>query len=500
MLRTHKLQTFFNRLLALALLTLVVALPAHAQDDCRLSLRPCMCVTPAPGMVAWWTGDNTAEDLVGGNHGTLHNGVGYSSKGGKVGAAFVFDEDDDYVSAPAQGVPTGNAPRTVEAWVYTEPGSWARNTHTIFEYGVGVNRQAFGLDMDNYPFIQFYTWDDDLLVYTGAPEEGWMHVAATYDGTTLRVYVNGVERAQRDYPNGINTVPSDISIGRSAALGGASYLGRIDEASIYDHALTDAEIASIYRADSGGKCRYAVSGRITDDCGVALEGAAVTAQSARGTLTRSTTTDAQGNYAFSGLPGGASYVITPQAPAGLRGSFAPSFSAFDILSANQTADFFFRPFRRATSIPCLSRFDFVSDLDWVGTPINAYQEVHRDRSVGDYTGHPGNPITLNGIVYNKGLGVHANSEVIYNLGGEYSSFISDIGLDDELTANGGSVKFFVYADGRPLYSSGLMVSDSPTQTINVNVRGVYELKLVVTDAENGNISDHGDWANARLLR
>ncbi|HEX7315634.1 MAG TPA: NPCBM/NEW2 domain-containing protein [Pyrinomonadaceae bacterium] len=496
MRRTHKLHTFVNRLLALSLTALLISgvvLAARAQSLQSPLPRPRTCAAPATGMLAWWPGDGNAQDIKGGNDGILDEGAGYSI--GKVGAAFDFNGQTGFMSAGVRGLPVGNAPRTVETWVYTTADSWGHNRHTIFEYGESGFRRAFGIDMENYPEIEVYTFNDDLYVDTHAPLEGWLHVAATYENETLNVYVNGVLRGSKPYPGGIDTAPSKVAIGKSpAALNGATYLGRIDEVSIYDRALTPEEVGSIYSAGDAGKCRYSVSGRITDTCGVPLQDATVTVQS--GKLTRSTTTDADGNYLFRRLPGGGDYVITPQVPADQRGDFAPPFSAFASLSADQTADFFFRPFRRA--VMCTPPFDYVSDLEWVGTPINAYQEVHRDASVGDGQGHV-NPITLNGVVYPKGLGVHANSEVIYNLSERYSSFIADVGVDDEVTADG-SVVFLVIADGTVIYNSGPMFSDSATQTINVNVVGVRELRLKVTDAENGDRSDHADWANARLVR
>lgn len=497
MRRIHRLHTLVNRLLALSLTALLVAavvLPARSQGLQSPLPRPGTCAAPATGMVAWWPGDGTARDIKGGNDGILQEGAGYSI--GKVGAAFDFDGRSGFMSAGVRGLPVGDAPRTVETWVYTMADSWGHNTHTIFEYGESSFRRAFGIDMENYPQIEVYTYADDLFVDTGAPAEGWLHVAATYDETrTLRVYVNGVMRGIRQYPDGIDTAPSKVGIGKSpAALNGATYFGRIDEVGLYDRALTAEEVGSIYSAGDAGKCRYSVSGRITDTCGVATQDAAVMMQS--GKLIRSTTTDAEGNYTFGRLPGGGDYVITPQVPAGQRGDFAPSFSAFASLSANQTADFFFRPFRIA--IPCRSSFDFVSDLPWAGAIDNS-GEPRRDVSVN------GTPITLNGVVYSKGLGVHPlsnrPSEVTYNLWGGYSSFISDVGLDDETGAGGcGSVRFYVIGDGVTLYDSGNMVHNTATQTINVSVAGVQELKLRVTDAGDGFTCDHGDWANARLVR
>jgi hypothetical protein len=454
-------------------------------------------------MVAWWPGDGTTEDIKGGNDGILQEGAGYSL--GKVGAAFDFDGRSGFMSAGVRGLPVGNAPRTVETWIYTTADSWGHNIHTIFEYGESGDRRAFGIDMENYPQIEVYTFNDDLFVDTHAPLEGWLHVAATYDEAILSVYVNGVLRGSKPYPGGIATAPSKVGIGKSpAALNGATYYGRIDEVSIYDRALTPEEVASIYSAGDAGKCRYSVSGRITDTCGVPLQDATVTVQS--GKLTRSTTTDADGNYTLRWLPGGGDYVITPQVPADQRGDFAPPFSVFAGLSADQTADFFFRPFRRA--VVCTPPFDYVSDLEWVGAPVNFFRLPRRDGSHGDGVEGPEhfNPITLNGVVYAKGLGVHpydhGYSEITYNLGGRYSKFISDVGLDDEVDGGGGcgSVRFYVIADGVTLYDSGRMEGTTATQTVNVDVRGVQELKLKMTDADDNYFCDHGDWANARLMR
>ena len=43
----------------------------------------------------------------------------------------------------------------------------------------------------------------------------------------------------------------------------------------------------------------------------------------------------------------------------------------------------------------------------------------------------GHAITLNGVTYAKGLGTHAVSQIVYTIGGQYSTFASDVGIDDE---------------------------------------------------------------------
>lgn len=110
----------------------------------------------------------------------------------------------------------------------------------------------------------------------------------------------------------------------------------------------------------------------------------------------------------------------------------------------------------------------------------------------------GRTITLNGGPYGKGLGVHAVSDVRYNIDGQYSAFTSDIGVDDEVVSNA-SVVFQVYADGVKLYDSGIMTGSSQTKQVNVNISGKNTLQLVVTDAGNWISYDHADWANARIM-
>jgi hypothetical protein len=107
-------------------------------------------------------------------------------------------------------------------------------------------------------------------------------------------------------------------------------------------------------------------------------------------------------------------------------------------------------------------------------------------------------ITLAGITYQKGLGVHANSNLAYDLTGKgYTTFTSDIGVDDEVGALG-SVIFQVWADGMKLYDSGLMTGSTATKSIIVPVAGKNIFSLVVIGGNDGIDYDHADWADAML--
>lgn len=85
------------------------------------------------------------------------------------------------------------------------------------------------------------------------------------------------------------------------------------------------------------------------------------------------------------------------------------------------------------------------------------------------------------------------------LGGQYKTFLVDVGIDDEVNDNG-TVIFRVSADGVLLYDSGVVTGAMAAKTVSISVAGKQQLKLVVTDAADDIAFDHADWAGARLVK
>ena len=140
----------------------------------------------------------------------------------------------------------------------------------------------------------------------------------------------------------------------------------------------------------------------------------------------------------------------------------------------------------------------VSDLTPVGMPQNGLGPIEKNRNNGDAAADDGGPLTLDRIPYAKGLGVHAPSELSYDLGGACSGrFLADVGVDGSM-GDQGSVVFQVLLDGAKEFDSGTMRGGEQRKTINLNVAGKKELKLVVTNGGDGNVSDRADWAGARV--
>ncbi|MBQ4824535.1 NPCBM/NEW2 domain-containing protein [Leisingera sp. HS039] len=141
---------------------------------------------------------------------------------------------------------------------------------------------------------------------------------------------------------------------------------------------------------------------------------------------------------------------------------------------------------------------YLSDLTF-SSQSNGWGAAERNRSNGEAGSADGNQITIGGATYAKGVGVHAGSEIVVDIPEGARRFISDIGVDDEVGANG-SVTFKVYGDNQLLFESGTLTGNDGAGKVDVSVAGYSQLRLVVGDAGDGNGADHADWAGARFVR
>jgi len=239
-------------IVAFALLVLPSVQNAHAQTAC----------SPAPpNIVGWWPGDGNANDIIGGNNGSLAGGVTFAP--GEVGQAFSFD-GVGYVDIPASLNISGQI--TVDAWV--NPNEF--NTYQEIFANMSTSRNLGDVDLRiNGPGSSTYvpgtfSWlrretqgsvgvafvSTSTLAVAGA----WQHVAAVFDGSNYLIYVNGVVQSGAVQADAIVSGGADYTIG--AFPGGSDpFNGLIDEVQIFNRALSAAEIQAIYNAGVAGNCK-----------------------------------------------------------------------------------------------------------------------------------------------------------------------------------------------------------------------------------------------------
>lgn len=152
------------------------------------------------------------------------------------------------------------------------------------------------------------------------------------------------------------------------------------------------------------------------------------------------------------------------------------------------------------------RYVYLSDLEFAAAPEERPYYLPTDFNYDEYlfkarrdNAQGGGAISLRGKVYAKGLGVHAISRLHWNLNRGYSRFMADIGVDDS-AGDLASVEFKVYADGKLIFESGVMRRSSDPRSIDIEVLEVRRITLEVTAADNADIQDRANWANAKVVR
>lgn len=142
------------------------------------------------------------------------------------------------------------------------------------------------------------------------------------------------------------------------------------------------------------------------------------------------------------------------------------------------------------------RVVYLSDLEPVTIDHRSIYDASwppkMDRSV------TGGPITIAGREFDRGIGIHAPTTLTYDLDGAYDSFVSLIGIDDAAGPRGRAV-FKVICDGRVAFESS-PIARGPAESVRVPLAGVRKMTLECDPGPDLEISDHCDWAGARLIR
>jgi hypothetical protein len=199
------------------------------------------------------TSGTTATDASGrGNNGTLNGAT--RSTAGKFGGALSFNGVNAWVTVPDANVLDLTTGMTMEAWVQPSALGSAWRTVMMKEQpnqliyalyaGDGSGRAA--------PFIYTNT-DRGVSGTTATPVNAWTHLAATYDGANLRLYVNGVQSASLAITGSILASTGVLRIGGNGTWNNEWFAGLIDEVRLYNRALSAAEIqADMVKPVNGG--------------------------------------------------------------------------------------------------------------------------------------------------------------------------------------------------------------------------------------------------------
>ena len=185
-----------------------------------------------------------------GNHGTLVGAPRLVL--GKFGNALEFNGRSDGVEVPDAPSLDIRDEITLMAWVYPTrfTGEWLRiivktwagdtapwMVYGLYQQGDSNGKVGFIVSVDGGREVRCGNGPSPQL-----PLNRWTHLAATYDGSQMKLYYNGEVRVNGPATGQIDTNNVPLSIGRNSEGNREHYAGRIDEVRIWNRALSEAEI------------------------------------------------------------------------------------------------------------------------------------------------------------------------------------------------------------------------------------------------------------------
>jgi hypothetical protein len=209
--------------------------------------------------VSWWPGDGNTLDRAAANDGLAENGASYAA--GLVGQAFRFDGVDDLIRIASSRTTGFGGAFSVEFWFNP---TTTINVSTPNQMLLAKGRYLEG--GFNAPVaIQVLGGDGRLLVRMPPapalvsstdtwPAGTWQHIALSWDGARYRLYVNGSEEAGLDNAFSIIDSTDPITLGNADGFAAGGFAGLLDEPTLYNRALTPAEVTALHAARGLGKC------------------------------------------------------------------------------------------------------------------------------------------------------------------------------------------------------------------------------------------------------
>ncbi len=108
------------------------------------------------------------------------------------------------------------------------------------------------------------------------------------------------------------------------------------------------------------------------------------------------------------------------------------------------------------------------------------------------------PLKLGGVTYEHGIGTLSINELIIDLKGEATRFVSMMGIDDAITREG-SVTYEIWLDNKKKLITDVLKAGAPPQRVDIDVTGGHLLELVINDGGDTSNSDYADWAGAVII-
>jgi hypothetical protein len=211
------------------------------------------------GLVASYPFENGINDIIGSKDDIVSLGkVEFVDEGYRSGSKSIrVHGREGFLAGTGRTWISGSQPRTVSVWV--KPAIAFTNNGTVLSFG-GIENcsQRFALQIPpTMQGVRFTGGDCSNAIrsklFSGATiSNKWTHIVLTYDGTSVRCFLNGLQ-AGSPYPVQLNTDSlGPIIVGNSVGIDNEGFSGLVDNIKIYNRSISSTEVVALYKSETGG--------------------------------------------------------------------------------------------------------------------------------------------------------------------------------------------------------------------------------------------------------
>lgn len=196
------------------------------------------------GLVGWWKlNGNTNDSTPYGNNGVNYGATPTTDRNGVANGAYSFNGSSNYIGLPDTALPATPTKFTLSAWFKTSAGAGGIINRYAVTGGGGYRLTVWNSELlftvDNGSYYNLYSTST-------VNDNKWHNGVATWDGTTMKIYVDGVLEASMAGANPTSGGNGISNIGYNIQAG-SYFNGSISSVRVYSRALSQAEVTALYK-------------------------------------------------------------------------------------------------------------------------------------------------------------------------------------------------------------------------------------------------------------
>lgn len=201
--------------------------------------------------VAYWPLDEASGDAIdysGNNNDGTVSGPTQDVSGVYGTSAYDFNGTSDTIDVADDAVLDLSSEFTVMAWVYIQSGDSASGDHEWWIAGKSLSsgEHAYGIkiESDDTPTSWFRSSGSTHFCKGSVrPTDTWFHMTGSYDGSTLRIIIDGVEENAKSESGSILTSSDPFEIGYNTNSSTSYFDGKLSDIRVFDYAMTATEVS-----------------------------------------------------------------------------------------------------------------------------------------------------------------------------------------------------------------------------------------------------------------